>query len=221
MNDSKDNKTLLIADDHPIFRQGLKHVLEILPWLKIIGEADDGNSALLLIDRLRPDIVLLDLAMPGSDGLTVLEESMKKRPDQVSIIVTSYDDSAYLDRALELGAKGYMVKDSAAENLVQCLNTVLAGELFISPSLGGKSSKLPGGSTPDISRLDRLTKTERTVLSLVGKCMTSKEIAAQLNVSFRTVQNHRAHICEKLGLRGTNQLMNFAIENRGRIDNTQ
>lgn len=207
-------KTVLIADDHPIFRQGLKHVLESLSWLKVIGEADNGESALILIDRLQPDILILDIAMPGQDGLSVLEKSRAQRPDRIVIIITSYDDKAYLDRAMDLGAKGYLLKDNAAENLVQCLETVLAGQVFISPSLGGVRSILPAVSSPDSSLLERLTKTEKRVLALVAEYMTSKEIANKLNVSYRTVQNHRAHICDKLNLKGAHQLMSFALQNK-------
>ena len=192
----------------------MKHVLESLPWLEIVGEAENGASALLLINRLQPDIVILDIAMPGQDGLSVLEQTMKQRPDQIVIIITSYDDKAYLDRAVDLGAKGFMLKDSAAENLVQCLESVLAGHLYISPSFGGDRSLLPVTSSPDNKLLDKLTRTEKQVLTLVAQYMTSKEIASQLNISYRTVQNHRAHICDKLNLKGAHQLMNFALENK-------
>ncbi len=214
MNGNGQVKTVLIADDHPIFRQGLKHVLESLAWLKVIGEADNGESALILIDRLQPDILILDIAMPGQDGLSVLEKSRAQRPDRIVIIITSYDDKAYLDRAMDLGAKGYLLKDNAAENLVQCLETVLAGQVFISPSLGGVRSILPAVSSPDSSLLERLTKTEKRVLALVAEYMTSKEIANKLNISYRTVQNHRAHICNKLNLKGAHQLMSFALQNK-------
>jgi len=212
-----DIKTVLIADDHPIFRQGLKYVLESLTWLKVVGEADNGESALILINRLQPDIVILDIAMPGQDGLSVLEKTMEQQPEQIVIIITSYDDKVYLDRAMDLGAKGFMLKDSAAGNLVQCLDTVLAGHVFISPSLGGVRSVLPAPSSSDTMLLDRLTKTEKLVLALVAQYMTSKEIASKLNISYRTVQNHRAHICDKLNLKGAHQLMSFALQNIDRI----
>ncbi|MFV1997988.1 MAG: response regulator [Acidiferrobacterales bacterium] len=217
MTGENESKTVLIADDHPIFREGLKHILESLAWLKVVGEADNGESALILIDRLQPDIVILDIAMPGQDGLSVLGKTMEQRPEQIVIIVTSYDDKAYLDRAMDLGAKGFMLKDSAAENLVQCLNTVLAGQVFISPSLGGVHSILPAPSSPDANLLDKLTKTEKLVLELVAQYMTSKEIASRLNISYRTVQNHRAHICDKLNLKGAHQLMSFALQNKDKI----
>jgi len=216
MNLNPHSKTVLIADDHPIFRKGLKHVLESLPWLEIVGEAENGESALLLINRLQPDIVILDIAMPGQDGLSVLEKTRKQWPNQIVIIITSYDDKAYLDRAMLLGAKGFMLKDSAAEYLVQCLESVLTGHLYISPSFGGDQSILPATLSPDSKLLDKLTRTEKQVLALVAQYMTSKEIASQLNISYRTVQNHRAHICGKLNLKGAHQLMNFALQNENK-----
>lgn len=213
MNEKIETRTVLIADDHPIFRQGLKHVLESLAWLKVVGEADNGESALILIDRLQPDIVILDIAMPGQDGLSVLEKTMKQQPEKIVIIITSYDDQAYLDRAMDLGAKAFMLKDSAAENLVQCLDSVLAGQIFISPSLGGVRSVLPALSSSNSELIDKLTKAEKLVLTLVAQYMTSKEIARKLNISYRTVQNHRTHICDKLNLKGAHQLMSFALQN--------
>jgi len=216
MNIAPHKKTVLIADDHPIFRQGLKHVLESLQWLEIVGEAENGESALLLINRLQPDIVILDIAMPGQDGLSVLEKTTAQWPNQIVIIITSYDDKAYLDRAMLLGAKGFMLKDSAADNLVQCLESVLAGHLYISPSFGGDQSLLPTTPSPDSKLLDKLTRTEKQVLALVAQYMTSKEIASRLNISYRTVQNHRAHICGKLNLKGAHQLMNFALQNENK-----
>ena len=216
MNLSPHSNTVLIADDHPIFRQGLKHVLESLPWLEVVGEAENGELALLLINRLQPDIVILDIAMPGQDGLSVLEQTMKQRPDQIVIIITSYDDKAYLNRAMELGAKGFMLKDSAADNLMQCLEAVLAGHSYISPSFGSDRSILPPTLPQDSKLYDSLTKTEKLVLALVARYMTSKEIASQLNISFRTVQNHRAHICEKLNLKGAHQLMSYALQHENK-----
>ena len=217
MTEKREIKTVLIADDHPIFRQGLRHIFESMTGLQVAGEAENGESALILIDHLKPDIVTLDIAMPDQDGLSVLEKTMTQRPDLIVIVITSYDDKAYLDRAIELGAKGFMLKDSAAENLVLCLDTVLAGNLFISPSFGGNHSKLPSSLSVDSKLFEKLTRTEKLILSLVAQYMTSKEIADHLNISYRTVQNHRVHICEKLKLKGAHQLMNYALENKDRL----
>ena len=211
---TEEQKTLLIADDHPIFRQGMKQILAPIKWLRVVAEAESGDSALTQIKYLKPDIAILDLAMPGMDGLKVLEESRKPHPDMLSIIVTSYDDKAYLERALELGASAYVVKDGAAENMVHCLEAVKRGEVYISPSLGGRPPELPVIGSKDSESLDRLTETERIVLAKVAQFQTSKEIARDLDISYRTVQNHRANICSKLGLKGSHQLMSFARANQ-------
>ena len=209
---SEGQKTLLIADDHPIFRQGLKQILEPISWLRIVAEAESGDSALTQIRYLKPDIAMLDIAMPGMDGLEVLEKLKQDHPDMIAIIVTSYDDKAYLERALELGASAYIIKDGAAENMVQCMEAVRRGEIYISPSLGGRTPKLPKLGARDSKSLDKLTETERIILAKVAQFQTSKEIARDLVVSFRTIQNHRANICAKLDLKGSHQLMSFARE---------
>lgn len=211
-NMSERQKTLLIADDHPIFRQGLKQILEPIPWLRIVAEAESGDSALAQIRYVKPDIAILDIAMPGMDGLEVLEKLKQDQPDMTVIMVTSYDDKAYLERALELGARAYIIKDGATENMVQCLETVRRGEIYISPSLGGRTPILPKLGARDSRSLDKLTETERIVLAKVGQFQTSKEIARDLGVSYRTIQNHRANICTKLDLKGSHQLMSFARE---------
>ena len=210
---SEQQKTLLIADDHPIFRQGMKQALEPIPWLRIVAEAESGDSALTQIRYLKPDIVILDIAMPGMDGLEVLEKLRQDQPEIIAIIVTSYDDKAYLERALDLGVNAYVIKDGAVENMVQCFETVRRGEVFISPSLGARTPKLPELVTSESELLKTLTEMEHIVLAKVAQFQTSKEIARDLGVSFRTIQNHRAHICAKLDLRGPHQLMSFARAN--------
>lgn len=206
------NHSLLIADDHPLFRQGIKHALEKVEWLKIVGEAESGDSALAQIRYLKPEIALLDLAMPGMDGLNVLEKSREFNKDIIVVIITSYDDTAYLEKAFELGASAYLLKDSVCENLVQCLEAVSRGDRYISASLGSHSIKLPSANKSNSESLDRLTQMELKVLTQVTNFLTSKEIARKLDISYRTVQNHRSNICAKLKLSGTNQLLSFARE---------
>lgn len=209
---SETQKTLLIADDHPIFRQGMKQILEPIGWLRVISEAESGESALAQIKYLQPDIAMLDIAMPGMDGLKVLERVRGVQPDLLVIIVTSYDDKAYLERALELGVNAYVIKDSAAEDMVDCFAAVSRGEVYISPSLGARAPLLPQLDIRAAELLKSLTETEQLILAQVAQFQTSKEIAAGMDVSYRTIQNHRANICTKLELKGSHQLMSFARE---------
>lgn len=206
-------KTVLIADDHPIFRQGLRNTIDESKDWHVIAEAETGESALRLIDFHDPDIVLIDIAMPVMDGLEVLRQLKAKDTRCVPVIVTSYDESVYMESAFDLGAKAYVLKDAAAHDLLSCLATVSRGERFISPSLGTHSPKLPPLATQPEEKAE-LTPMELTILSHLAKFKTSKEIARELDISHRTVQNHRTHICQKLGIRGTHQLMQYAASNR-------
>ncbi|WP_457675266.1 response regulator [Thiolapillus sp.] len=207
-----EQKSLIIADDHPIFRHGVRHILSGLPWIDVVGEAETGTSALIQVRHLKPDILLLDLEMPGKDGLSVLEEiTASDLPTQV-VILTSYDDEAYLEKALELGTRAYVLKDEAGQTLVSCLEAVSRGSIYISPSLGGQTRIPPGKSDNHQEQLMSLTQMERTILKAVAQFKTSKEIARDLDISYRTVQCHRNNICAKLGLKGANQLLQFAKE---------
>jgi len=203
-------RTVLIIDDHPIFREGVRQILNTIDSIDVIAESDSGDSAIGQIDYNKPDIILLDLAMPGLDGLSVLKKIKKKHPTIIVVILTGYNDRAYLDTALKLGANGYILKDSAKEDITQCLATVIKGKLYISPYLGSKSANLPKLETNIKKSFELLTKTEKKVLTKVANFLTSKEIASEMNISFRTVQNHRANICHKMKLKGSHQLMSLA-----------
>ena len=186
-------------------------MLTQVEWLHIVAEADSGDSAITLINYFKPDIVLLDLALPGKDGLTVLQNVREKQPDLLAIIVTSYDDRAYLDRSFELGANAFIVKDSAGEDLIHCLDAVVnRGLIYISPTMGSHALELPVTLENKIVSLDSLTQMEQKILRLVGQFLTSKEIARELELSYRTIQNHRSNICTKLNLNGPHQLLSFA-----------
>ena len=210
---------LLIVDDHPLFRQGLKQVVSGIEAIDSVAEADTGTGALALIQHDAPDIIMLDIAMPGMDGLELLENLRATDSDVCVVVVTSYDDKAYLDRAFELGARGYVLKDSAVSDVLDCIEAINSGEIYISPSLGRNKTVLPS-TDRDVDRLlEKLTFTERLVLTKVAEFMTSKEIASELGMSYRTVQNHRSHICSKLGIRGANQLTSFASQHINPVSN--
>ncbi|MDD9937408.1 MAG: response regulator transcription factor [Myxococcales bacterium] len=201
---------VLIADDHPIFSAGVRQLLEQEPRYEVVSRHSDGNS---VFERLREgdiDIAVLDISMPGMEGLEVVAAARTEGLSLRFIILTMYDDRAYLDRAKELGVEGYVLKDSATEDFVEAIDTVANGGRFVSPAMEHSRR----GDGVDAVDVRSLTDAERTVLRELGENLTSKQIAERLNLSFRTVQNHRANICSKLGLRGANRLLEFALANR-------
>ncbi len=211
---------ILIADDHPIFRHGLRQVIEKAPGLKVVAEADDGGSAFDLIKQHRPDIALLDLDMPVRDGFAVLRAIREERLPIRVVILTMHKDEMHFNEALNLGAKGYVLKDSAAADVVNCIKAVAAGQDYLSPSLSThllNRSRRATALNEEQRGLSELTPTERRVLALLAELKTSKEIANELNVSVRTVDNHRANICAKLDLRGSHALAKFALEHRSEL----
>lgn len=206
---------ILIADDHPIFRRGLRAVIEADPLLKIVAEADDGPSVLARIRELHPDVAVLDIDMPPPDGLAVAHEL---RDEPVAIIfLTMHKDEATLNAALDSGVKGFVVKDDAASEIVSCIKAIVAGQSFISPALSGHLLNRRNRTEASASRLpsiNDLTATERRILLLVAQSMTNKEIAEHLFVSVRTVEHHRSNICSKLGLSGKSALLTFALTHK-------
>jgi DNA-binding NarL/FixJ family response regulator len=212
---------LLIVDDHPLFREGLKQTVAKIEGIGSISEAETGEAALALIRYDPPSMIMLDLAMPGMDGIELLEQLRAEDIKVNVVVVTSYDDKAYLDRAFDLGARGYVLKDSAVSDVIDCIEAIRTGGIYISPSLGRSTPVLPSADNHVRELLRKLTQTELAVLSKVAEFMTSKEIARELDMSFRTVQNHRSHICSKLGLHGPHQLMSFASEHAALISFTR
>jgi DNA-binding NarL/FixJ family response regulator len=208
---------VVIADDHPIFRQGLINVIQEDGSFEIVGGASDGDKALRLIENLAPDIAILDISMPGMTGLELAKKARTRDLSASIVVMTMYDDESYLDEAMEAGVMGYLLKDNAATDLINCLKTIAAGRRYVSPSMSeyliGRHSEKKH-LEDDKPGLKDLTKTEKRILKLIAQSMTSKEIAKELFISYRTVQNHRANICDKLNLRGSNALLQFAIEHK-------
>ncbi|MGC4049178.1 MAG: response regulator transcription factor [Paludibaculum sp.] len=206
---------VLIADDHPVFRRGLRQVIEAEDGLVVVAEAEDSIAALALLRQWRPAVVVLDLDMPSMDGFEVIRAIRQEQLPAAIVILTMRKDEQLFHQAMTLNVQGFLLKDSAAKEIAAAIRAAAAGDFFISPSV---SSYLVNRGRRPIrlvnSRLEeaRLTPTERRLLVLVAAYKTSKEIAAQLRVSHRTVENHRANICQKLNLRGTHALLRFALE---------
>ena len=216
----QNTKTILVADDHPIVRQGIVNVLKRIPSYEIIHESGDGEEALHSICQLKPDVVLIDISMPGMSGIEVIKKAREKKIQSEFVILTMYDDEAYFEEALDLGVKGYLLKDNALLELENCLKSVLTGNYYICPSLSGflvRKNKKTKQLFSRVPTLEQLTKTERKVLLLLSGNKTSKEIAEALFVSVRTIQNHRNNLCHKLNLKGPHSLLEFAIKHRNEL----
>jgi len=207
--------TVVIADDHPVFRKGLTEVITGDASFRIVGQAGDGDSALELVRRHRPRIALLDLEMPKASGLAVAEAVRREGLETEVVILTMYRDAAMFRRALDVGAKGYVLKDSAVTDVVACLHMVAAGRAYISPALSSELlERRASQPVAELAALAKLTPAERRVLQLIAQSKTSSEVAAVLAISAKTVENHRSHICRKLGLRGPQSLLRFALEHK-------
>jgi DNA-binding NarL/FixJ family response regulator len=211
---------ILIADDHPLLRQGLRQAIESDPQLFVVAEVGDGNSALERLRKLRPEIAVLDVNMPGLDGFGVARAIREEQLLVEIIFLTVYRERTFFNQALDLGAKGYILKDSASTDIVTGIKAVAAGEYFTSPVLTSylihRQRPTTAGSEPSTG-MASLTPTERRILSLIAAYKTSKEIADELCISFRTVNTHRANICQKLNLQGNHALMKFALAHQDEL----
>jgi two-component system, NarL family, response regulator DegU len=214
---SRINLSIVIADDHPVFRHGLRHIIEGEPGFEVVGEAGDGQSALEMIRTLRPAIAVLDVAMPQLDGLGLARQLLADKSSVEIIFVTMFREERLLTTALEAGVKGYVLKDSAATDIVSCIRAVAAGQHYASQGLMTYLVKRaqPAGDDGTRSGVEGLTPTERRVLALIADYKTSKTIAEELFISPRTVDTHRNNICRKLGITGSHALMKFALGHKG------
>ena len=211
---------IVIADDHPIFRGGLRQIIETDPRLKIVGEAGDGEQAIAALEQTRADIAVLDIDMPRKDGFETERLIKQKRLAAAIIFLTMHRDERFLNTAFDLGIKGYVLKDSAVTEIVQCIKSVADGFEFVSPQLSGfliRRARNAAELARRQPRVSRLTPTEIQILKLIGDYKTSKEIADQLAVGIRTVEHHRANICEKMELKGSHALIKFAVEHKSEL----
>ena len=205
---------ILIADDHPIFRRGLRMVVESDAALKVVAEVDNGADALEKIEELEPDVAVLDVNMPQADGLTVAKTIQEKNLPTIPIFLTMHADEAIFNAAIEADVKGFVIKDSAADDIVLCIKAVAGGRSFFSSVLTG--FLLNRRNSPK-SPLENLTVSEQRILRLIADGKTSREIAEILFISLRTVEHHRANIVAKLDLKGKNALLTFALTNKSKI----
>jgi DNA-binding NarL/FixJ family response regulator len=211
--------SVLLADDHPLYRAGLKTALAAA-GISIVAEAENGNAALALIEQHKPDIAILDLDMPLADGIKVSEMVRDRKLPVAVVILTGHRNEALLHKALSVGVKGFLLKESVSSEIVRCIQAVSSGQTFIGPELTSflvTRQNRVAALASEKSGLAALTPSEKRVLALIAQDKTSKEIAEALFVSVRTVEHHRAAICEKLNLHGFNALVKFAAAHRGEL----
>jgi DNA-binding NarL/FixJ family response regulator len=215
------NRTrVLIVDDHPLFRSGLRQVIGDDERFELVGETGDGEDALLLIQQKKPDVAVLDVNLPGLSGLEIARKIQNLRLPTHSIMLTMHKDEETCNRALDVGAMGFVLKENAVEEILKAITAVAEGEYYLSSTISSYLVRRRNRAESLAAQkpgLDDLTKAERRILKLIAEKKTSREIGAELFISPRTVEAHRANICQKLELRGSHSLLQFALENRSAI----
>ncbi|MDI6852528.1 MAG: response regulator transcription factor [Deltaproteobacteria bacterium] len=205
--------SVVLADDHAMFRQGIRRILEELPGVKVLGESGDGLELLTLLKETKPDLVILDISMPNLRGMEAVREIKGLSPKSKILILTMHKEREYLYFALKAGVNGYLLKEDADFELLKALNAIRQDKLYVSPLL---SEFLPGLLGHRFSRrvefADILTDREKQILKLISEGKSSREIGELLYISARTVQNHRVNIMRKLNLKKTADLIKYAIQ---------
>jgi DNA-binding NarL/FixJ family response regulator len=211
--------TIVIADDHPVVRSGLRFVLEKNQRIKIIHEADNGDVALQLIRQSKPNIALVDIEMPVMDGFAVARAVHDENLPVNLIFMTMHNDEQTFDKAMDLGVRGFLLKDNAVADIMNAVESVIQGKHYISPSLSDylMQRARPQTSTSASLSVDDLTPTEKNILKLIADQKTTKTIADELFISPKTVEKHRSNICTKLDLHGAYALLKFALDNKSRL----
>ncbi len=205
---------ILLADDHAILREGLKALLKLSDDFEVVGEAGNGHEAIDACARLRPDLVLMDIAMPGLGGLEATVAIKKADPDIKVLVLTQYEDPEYVRRFLKAGVSGYVLKRTAGPELAQAIRAAARGGLVLDPSIAREALREPAGVSPgaDGDPYDALTDREKQVLKLVAEGKSNKEVAALLDISVKTAMTHREHVMQKLELHSRTDLIRFAIK---------
>ncbi len=205
--------TVALADDHNIVRQGLRKLLEAEEGIEVVGEASDGFEATQMVENVRPDILVVDVMMPGMNGLEVTRQVKKRSPKTRVIVLSMHSDNGYVLEALRSGAKGYILKESVVGDLMQAIRQAIAGRRYLSHSLSERAIEgyLRQSDDPPLEPLDLLTLREKEVLHLVAEGLSNTQIAKRLSISRRTVEMHRANLMRKLGLHSQAQLLRYAL----------
>lgn len=206
--------TVLLADDHLIVREGFRSLLRLDPAIVIVGEARDGREAVALTAKLNPSVVVMDIAMPLLNGLGATQQIITARPGTKVIILSAHSDDAYIERAIAVGATGYLIKQTSALILATAIREVHAGGAFFGPSISKRlqSDKSTGNARSGRRAVAKLTAREMEVIQLVAEGATNKQVASDFSISIKTVEKHRQHIMDKLQIHDTAGLTRYAIE---------
>ena len=204
---------ILLADDHKIVRDGLRNLLEKDPDILVVGEAEDGREALQLARKLSPDVVVMDIAMPELNGIEATRQILAEVRKVKVVALSMHSDKRYVSEMLKAGAAGYLLKDCAFEELITAIRTIAKGKIYLSPGIAGVvlEDYIKQGSTTDSSVFSILSDREREVLQLMAEGRSTKDVAAHLNVSIKTVETHRTHIMTKLDIHSIAELTKYAI----------
>ncbi len=209
--------TVVLADDHQMFRQGLRTLIESTEDIQVTGEAGDGQESLRKIEELQPDVVILDIAMPGLTGIEIAKRLPKIAPKTKSFILTMHGDTFFALESLKAGALGFMLKEESFDMLINAIRTVHKGKIFVTPSLEApvlKDLVAREKHTPDKGKTTLLTNREREILQMVAEGMTNQEIADKLYISISTVDTHRKNIMSKLDIHSVAGLVHYAVRHK-------
>jgi len=206
--------TVLLADDHPIVRQGLRHLLEAEPDLKIVGEASDGLQAVQLTEKFKPNVLIVDMMMPDLNGLEVLRQVKERSPSTCCIVLSMQSADVYVVEALKAGALGYVLKETGPSELVNAVQQVIGRNRYLSPRLSERLIDVLLQTADDLTRdpYETLTNREREILQMVAEGMTTSAIAKRLSISPRTAELHRSRMMDKLGLNNQTELIRYALK---------
>jgi DNA-binding NarL/FixJ family response regulator len=207
---------IILADDHALFREGLKRILAEERDLKVIGEVADGLELLKILHNVKPDIIILDITMPNIRGIEAIQEIKTIHPESKILVLTMHREKEYLHQAISSGAHGYLLKEDADSELFSAIDKVKQGKIYISPKLSEYLTedwaRIHRGDHELASEIEPLTTREREIIKLVAEGKSSKEVASLLHISIRTVEHHRANIMNKLNLKNIAELIRYAIQ---------